>query len=122
MLGLQRGSAVGYVGPTRSRSEGGKSCCLAALPARSSSESFSCLFTFGMYLFAAEVSAQSRLAVPNSSGGLVPAASSVRALQCWERFHPKPRGREVGFLQEQCHSNPPSQAYLVLGSECSSTG
>lgn len=78
--------SVGYLGPGRSQSGGGKSCCLTVLPACSSSESFPRLFVFGIYLFTTEVSAQSRLTVPNSFGGLVAAASSVKALQCWECF------------------------------------
>lgn len=83
MLALQRGSAVEYLEPARSHSGGGKSCCLTALPARSSSESFACLFIFGIYLFTTGLSAQSRLALLDSSGGLVVAvASSVRVLQC----------------------------------------
>lgn len=122
VLALQKGSAVGYLGPARSRSGDEKSCCLAALPAPSSSESFPCLFTFGIYLFTTEVSAQSRLAVPNSPGGPVAAASSVKVPQCWECFHPKPRGSEAGFLREQCHRNLPSNACLALGNERGSTG
>lgn len=78
--------SVGYLGPGRSHSGGGQSCCLPVLPACSSSESLPCLFVFGVYLFATEVSAQSRLTVPHSSGGLVAAASSVKVLQCWECF------------------------------------
>lgn len=78
--------SVGYLGPGRSQIGGGKSCCLIVLPACSSLESFSCLFAFGVYLFTMELSAQSRLTVPNSFGGLVAAASSVKVLQCWEGF------------------------------------
>lgn len=55
-----KGSAVGYLGPERSRSGSGKSCCLAVLPGCSSSESFPCMFIFGIYLSTTEVSAQSR--------------------------------------------------------------
>lgn len=78
--------SVEYLGPGRSQIGGGKSCCLTVLPACSIPESFPCLFAFGIYLFVTEVSAQSRLTVPNSFGGLVAAASSVRVLQCWECF------------------------------------
>lgn len=77
---------------------GGKCRHLAVLPPRSSSESFPCLFIFGVYLFTTEVSAQSRLAVPNSSGGIVAAASSIQVLLRRECSHPEPRGREVGLL------------------------
>ena len=77
---------------------GEKSCHHTALPACSHSESFLCLFIFGICLFTSEVSAQSRLAVLNSSGGPMAAASSLQVLLCWDCFHPEPREREVGLL------------------------
>lgn len=43
-------------GATTIHSRDGKSCHLAALPACSNSESFTCLFIFDIYLFTTEVS------------------------------------------------------------------
>lgn len=105
--------SVGYLGPRRSQSGGGKSCCLTVLPACSSSESFPLLFVFGIYLFTAEASAQSRLTVLNSFGGLVAAASSVKALQWWECFTQSQGGENHVPLR----ATPP-QAHIrsVLGS------
>lgn len=51
-----KGLCGGVFGATTVRSQDGKSCHLAALPACSSSESFPCLFIFGIYLFTTELS------------------------------------------------------------------
>lgn len=98
--------SVGYLGPGRSQIGGEKSCCLTVLPAYSSLESFPRLFAFGVYLFTTELSAQSRLTVLNSFGGLVAAASSVTVLQCWEGFTHSQGGESCS-----CESNTTTSSH-----------
>ncbi|RLW00699.1 hypothetical protein DV515_00008710 [Chloebia gouldiae] len=61
-----------------------------------------------------QVSAQSRLTVPSSFGGLVAAASSVQVQQCWKSFTQR-RGRDSHVLVRAMPPQLPSEACLALG-------